>query len=520
VADAAEARGSENVLVTSFTKAAAIEVASRDVPISQEQIGTLHAFGYRALGKPEIAEMHVSEWNEEGSLVLRNPKATLDEPYEAGAAGREDQGNKIFLTYQTLRAKMVSRDLWPEQVRRFAQGWEAWKKAKAYVDFQDMIEIPLRDMALAPGNPSVIFADECQDLSILQWALLRKWGEEADDLIVVGDVDQTLYEWRGASPVPFLVPLPEGQIRALKQSYRVPRSVLEISRRWIRQIEDRPDVVYAPRDAEGEVRRAGLYLKRPNSVAQEILTTLDKEPEDSINSLMVLASCAYMLKPLLAVLKREGIPFHNPYRRTRGDWNPLRRGRGNRLTATDRLLAFMRPDQDVWGQCARMWTYDDVAAFIPLLSSEKVLLRGAKKKLHDVPDDERDREARLSWLLEFVFNAQAMDKAFELDLDWFERSLLRSRRKVLAFPLRVLRRDKTRLNAKPRITVGTIHSVKGGEARDVFLFPDLSPAGFRSWIQGGGRKDGIVRQFYVGMTRARNSLTICESSSARSVRIV
>jgi hypothetical protein len=40
-------------------------------------------------------------------------------------------------------------------------------------------------------------------------------------------------------------------------------------------------------------------------------------------TVMVLATCSYMLEPLMAVLKRRGLPFHNPYRRKRRDWNPL-----------------------------------------------------------------------------------------------------------------------------------------------------------------------------------------------------
>ncbi|HLC43382.1 MAG TPA: UvrD-helicase domain-containing protein, partial [Methylomirabilota bacterium] len=54
--------GADSVLVTSFSRAAAAELAGRDLPISPDRIGTLHSHCYHALGAPEIAETHVSEW--------------------------------------------------------------------------------------------------------------------------------------------------------------------------------------------------------------------------------------------------------------------------------------------------------------------------------------------------------------------------------------------------------------------------------------------------------------------------
>src|SRR5713101_5867199 len=55
--------GENSVMVTSFSRAAAIELIDRDVPIDLDRIGTLHSRCFRALGKPPIAEVHVEEWN-------------------------------------------------------------------------------------------------------------------------------------------------------------------------------------------------------------------------------------------------------------------------------------------------------------------------------------------------------------------------------------------------------------------------------------------------------------------------
>ena len=70
----------------------------------------------------------------------------------------------------------------------------------------------------------------------------------------------------------------------------------------------------------------------------------------------------------------------------------------------------------------------------------------------------------------------------------------------------------------PGVVVGTIHSVKGGEADVVFLYPDLSRAAQTSYERRGLDRDSILRLFYVGITRARETLYICDSASSMAIR--
>jgi superfamily I DNA/RNA helicase len=60
---AVERFGKDSVLVTSFSRAAAAELAGQDLPVSSDRVGTLHSHYWHALGHPEIAEVHVEEWN-------------------------------------------------------------------------------------------------------------------------------------------------------------------------------------------------------------------------------------------------------------------------------------------------------------------------------------------------------------------------------------------------------------------------------------------------------------------------
>lgn len=62
----------------------------------------------------------------------------------------------------------------------------------------------------------------------------------------------------------------------------------------------------------------------------------------------------------------------------------------------------------------------------------------------------------------------------------------------------------------PKVIVGTIHSVKGGEADTVHVFPDLSSAAYMDQDP-----DRIHRLFYVAVTRARDSVIIHDPSNCR-----
>jgi len=81
------------------------------------------------------------------------------------------------------------------------------------------------------------------------------------------------------------------------------------------------------------------------------------------------------------------------------------------------------------------------------------------------------------------------------------------------------KRGPLALAEEPGVIVGTIHSVKGGQADVVYLFPDLSQAGDAQYRRDGAPRDSVIRQFYVGATRAREKLYICGRQSNMAVSI-
>lgn len=187
--------GADTVLVTSFSRAAAAELAGRDLPIAGDRVGTLHSHCYHALGAPEIAEANVEEWNRDNpqlaiTAVKKHGKLDGEETGEEDDSGLAKDGDGFLQHVSRFRGMQLPERAWSPNLREFAQLWTEYKQANGLMDFTDLIETCLRDVALAPKNPSVIFADEAQDLNKLQLALIRKWGERAEYFIVAGDDDQ------------------------------------------------------------------------------------------------------------------------------------------------------------------------------------------------------------------------------------------------------------------------------------------------------------------------------------------
>jgi len=81
--------GPASVLVTSFSRTAAAELAGRDLPINPNRIGTLHSHCYHALGRPVIAESCVEEWNRENPRLALTP-AKKQSKLDGENAGIED----------------------------------------------------------------------------------------------------------------------------------------------------------------------------------------------------------------------------------------------------------------------------------------------------------------------------------------------------------------------------------------------------------------------------------------------
>jgi DNA helicase II / ATP-dependent DNA helicase PcrA len=127
------------------------------------------------------------------------------------------------------------------QMAEVYAAYEERKRAEGLIDYDDML---LRTTEALETVPEVadgvrdryrfFTVDEFQDVNPAQFALLRAWLGDRDEVCVVGDDDQTIYRFTGASPTfltGFARRFPGARVIALTENYRSTPQVLGLANR-------------------------------------------------------------------------------------------------------------------------------------------------------------------------------------------------------------------------------------------------------------------------------------------------
>jgi len=462
------------------------------------------------LGNPKIAEANVGDFNEEfPHLALSvNDEVRLDDGLTGpdGMDGGEKGGDELLAQLNIYRARMVKKDLYLPSVLDFSRHWERYKRDAHLMDFQDLIERAI-ELHYPPNNATIGIFDEVQDFTPSQLKLIRRWARYMHWIMLAGDDDQCLYSFTGATPEAFLnPPVTEEFKRVLRQSYRVPTKSLVLANTIVKKLSVREPKEYKPRDHEGKIYSSKATWRRPDDIVPVIRGYVREGKR-----VMVLATCSYMLTPLLVQLRDKGIPFSNIYKPTRGDWNPIRRKQTGNAGSYGRLVAYMQPAGPEF-QGVKLWTPAQLDSWTDPIRVDGNFQRGAKKTLKEMCKvKEADAATVLAIMLE-AFTEGAFDQSLDHDLDWFLSQITPAKQKSFEFPARVYREcGEDGPEMAKMVTVGTIHSVKGAESDVVIVFPDLSLRGAQSYVTRQGEQfDQILRQFYVAVTRTRDVLILCQ----------
>ena len=162
-----------------------------------------------------------------------------------------------------------------------------YKKIYNLIDFTDMIQKFL-DTNDTPEF-DVIFVDEAQDLSLIQWSMINKIEKDTGcDVWVAGDDDQAIFGWAGADVDSFINY--DAEEIPLTKSERVPSSIQKIALDVINRIQDnRIDKKYFPKSELGEIYERykisdidmttgdWLILTRTKSILKSVPTYLKKK---------------------------------------------------------------------------------------------------------------------------------------------------------------------------------------------------------------------------------------------------
>ncbi len=129
--------------------------------------------------------------------------------------------------------------------------YEAELKKNNAMDFNDLILQTVRLFAKCPDVLEIyrtkfkyIMVDEYQDTNMLQYKLISLLAEKSNNICVVGDDDQCIYEWRGASIrniLSFEEDFPGAKVIKLEQNYRSTGNIIAAAHSVISRNKDRKD---------------------------------------------------------------------------------------------------------------------------------------------------------------------------------------------------------------------------------------------------------------------------------------
>lgn len=458
-----------------FTRKAADE--ARDRAVSRFNLDpendfiyfrTLHSLAFRALGMTSSQVLGTKQMKEFGK------KAGVDFTAD-GVEIVEDRGFAVMRSnHPVIRAIDLARNTrnGPQyayneigltityyEFEHIYKEYERFKEQNGLKDFTDMMMEFADNPSLTP-RLKVVFLDEAQDLTRLQWVVAHNLEDHSDRMYVAGDDDQGIYRFAGADIGKF-ISLP-GASEVLSQSYRIPRSVHYIAERVVGRIQHRQKKIWSPRTEQGSVRR--IYDA----------STVDFNGGEWL----VLSQAKYMLDDLAGHMKSAGYYFE------RKDSPSLPKKVKNAIQSWNHLLE--NPRHEI-SQKEAINLYDHIS------SGSGKIKRGAKKIL--AGSDEQD-----------LFSLSVLHQNFGLetiDGDW-ENSLDRISDENRAYATALLNRG-INIFEKPKIRLSTIHGAKGGEADNVLLYLDLSSKALDHMHE---HPDDAHRQMYVGITRAKNNLVL------------
>ena len=167
---------------------------------------------------------------------------------------------------------------------------EALAEAGA-VDFTDLIRLPV---TLLRGAPDVLAAvrseyrhllvDEFQDVDGAQAELTELIAQGADSFCAVGDEDQSIYGWRGASAAPMLSfegRHPGSKVIHLSTNYRSRAAILSVAGALIAKNRSRREKKITPAREGGERPAMSVYADQ-EAEAQEVAAAVAREIRSGI----------------------------------------------------------------------------------------------------------------------------------------------------------------------------------------------------------------------------------------------
>ncbi len=244
-----------SILTLTFTNKAATEMRERAYSMIDSTtvntpplLCTFHKFGLLFL------KFHMSELGRKNSFIIidnddkKRILKSIDKEITTSLLVSEISKYKNTLLTPS-EAKSAAQLKIYQQIADIYEKYEAYLLKNNLVDFDDLLLLPYlileknENLAKEVSQKyQYVMVDEYQDTNELQYKLLRKLCHTHNNLCVVGDDDQSIYGWRGATIkniLNFADNFKDTKVVKLEENYRSTNTILEHANQLIEHNRDR-----------------------------------------------------------------------------------------------------------------------------------------------------------------------------------------------------------------------------------------------------------------------------------------
>lgn len=555
----------ESILAVTFTNKAAEEMRNRvsdlllraGVPPAQPWLSTFHSLCARLLrreaphaGLPrDFAIYDDADQLSAVKLAMNKLQVEEDDLTPRNILSRISYAKNHAQPPEQMRAEAIDKD-----ARRVADVYTAYEQllqqSKA-LDFDDLLLRSaklLRESAAVRGNWQsrfqYIHVDEYQDTNRVQYELVRLLTGPKKNVCVVGDEDQSIYRWRGADVsilMSFSRDFPAARVIKLERNYRSTQQILDAAGAVVANNPERLGKSLRAENGSGPKLR---YFEGRDAHAEAEFVAGELERilnEDSSQTCAVEYRTNFQSRTFEEVFRRRGLRYKlvggfSFYNRAEvkdtlayvrlamhpeDDISLLRvlnvPPRGIGKTTVDALQETARADDStLWAAIGKFVSGEGGGrAVAPLRAFQELIAKLQESLAKQSPADFLRSVLDESGYIEMLRNPNTPEDVGRMEnLEELVRAVAESMEAGETFrdflDAAALVSDADSFEGKPGVTLITLHSTKGLEFDHVFLTgmeEGICPH-IRSFNEGDKEVEEERRLVYVGMTRARTSLTL------------
>jgi len=326
----------DRILAVTFTNKAAGEMKERITRLLGSEpkgmwMGTFHSLGARLLRRHADRlgwDRNFSIFDADQSLrLVKNVQDSvgLDPKKWSAKALRSEMSNaknQLIDGDTFARETEGSFDLFLRNVGKVYPEYQKALKNQNAFDFDDLLMKPVQ---LFEDHPdlleryrdrfSFILVDEYQDTNKAQYRFVELLAQKHENLMVVGDPDQSIYGWRGAdirNILDFEVSFPGASIVPLEINYRSTAKILDAANAVIEENTDRPEKTLRTNREGGElITMVETFDENDEArwIVGEIEARVQDTPTLSHGGCAVLYRTNAQARAMEDAFRREGVPY-------------------------------------------------------------------------------------------------------------------------------------------------------------------------------------------------------------------